>query len=254
MERLLIKTAKEAGKLLMENFENNLALQMLEQKNRFDYSIMADKMAEDYILKMIKENGVKCKIITEETGTISLGETGYTIFIDPLDGTLNYSRGIPHFCVSIGLQKNNDMIFGVVYDPYRKELFLAEKDKGAFLNKKKISVSEIKDLKNCFCIFEIDYRNVRKNLFLFNKISDSVLRMRIGGCAGLDLCYVACGRVDIFIDFNLMPWDIAAAGFIVEEAGGTITDNVGNAWNPYNKHIVASNGRVHEEVLKIVGE
>ena len=127
MKEILIDIAKDAGKLLLDNFGNREMSQILQQKEGIDYSIKMDKMVEDRIIGNLKKNGIKGIVISEEIGKVDLGEGDYKIFVDPLDGTLNYSRGIPFFCTSIGVQKNNEMVYGVVYYPFGDELFFAEK-------------------------------------------------------------------------------------------------------------------------------
>ncbi|MDI6806876.1 MAG: inositol monophosphatase family protein [Candidatus Aenigmarchaeota archaeon] len=253
MKELLMEIVRDTGKLLLENFEKIKPAEILERK-AYDYSIVADKLAEDNILTKLKEAGVKCKVVSEESGQINLGDSGKVLFIDPLDGTLNYSVGIPHFCISIALQKANEVILGIVYDPSREELFLAEKNKGAFLNNKRIEVSKNRDLRNSFCAVAFNYRDFKRSLLVEEKIRKVIRRVRNFGSAAIDFSWVACGRLQGFVDMNLSPWDMAAGALLVEEAGGKVTDFKGNNWHPYSKEILATNGIIHGELLRIIGE
>lgn len=253
MKEILIEIVKDVGKLLVKSFEKTKMVKLLEIKEGRDYSIVADKIAEKEILKKLREAKVKCKVITEESGEIDFGSSDKLLFIDPLDGTLNYSKNIPHFCVSIGLQEGDDIILGIIYDPWRKELFLAEKNKGAFLDDKKIRVSETQSLKDSFCAMGFDYKNLEKSLKVEERIRKVIRRVRVFGCAGLDFSWVACGRLESYVDLDLKPWDLVAGSLLVEEAGGRVTDLKGNNWHPGCKEIVATNKAIHEELLKVIG-
>jgi myo-inositol-1(or 4)-monophosphatase len=254
MEEKLIEIVKDVGELLIKNFGKVNMLKKIRIKSVYDYSIVADLLAEKEILKKLKEAKVKCKVITEERGEINLGNSEKLLFIDPLDGTLNYSKGIPHFCTSIAMEEGDEVTLGIIYDPCRKELFLAEKNKGAFLNGKRIKVNKCKSLKDSFCSIGFDYGNFEKSMKIEEKIREVVRRVRIFGCAGLDFSWVACGRLEGYVDLDLKPWDLVAGAFLVEEAGGEVTDIKGNPWHPYYKEIVATNKVIHKNLLKVINE
>jgi myo-inositol-1(or 4)-monophosphatase len=252
MRELLTEIVKDAGNFLIENFGKVSATRKFREKGRYDYSIVADVLVEKEILRRLKEAKLKCKVITEEKGEVNLGNSGKLLFIDPLDGSLNYSKGIPHFCVSIALKEGDEITLGIIYDPCRKELFLAEKNKGAFLNEEKIKVSKCKSLKNSFCAMGFDYENFKRSMMIEEKIRKAVKRVRSFGSAGLELSWVACGRLEGYVDLDLKPWDLAAGSLLVEEAGGKVTDLKGNPWNPYCKQIVATNRLIHKKLLRVI--
>ena len=252
MKEILIETAKKAGKLLLENFRNEEFSRIAVDKGRFDYSIKMDRMAEDLILESLKENGIKGKVVAEETGEISLGASDYTLYIDPLDGTLNYSRGIPHYATSIGVEKDNEIILGVICDPNVDELFVAEKNKGAFLNGKRIKVSDTTELNRS--IINVLGRFFKKSpqlLDFYTKLaSNSVIRMPMS--AVLSLAYTACGRSDASIGFGPNKWDVAAGILLVKEAGGKVTNVKGEDYNLHSEDLVASNSTIHGKILEIL--
>lgn len=250
MKEILIEVAKKAGKLLLDNFRNEEFSQIAVNKGRFDYSIKMDKMTEDLILKLFRENGIKGKVFAEETGEISLGTSEYTLYIDPLDGTLNYAHGIPHYAVSVGVEKANEIVLGIVYDPNVDELFAAEKGKGAFLNGKRISVSDTKELNRS--VINVSGRFFKENPHLINSYSQlvrsSVIRMPMS--AVLALAYTACGRTDASFGFGQNKWDVAAGILLVKEAGGKITNAKGEEYKLGFEDLVASNSLIHEKILE----
>jgi myo-inositol-1(or 4)-monophosphatase len=171
-----------------------------------------------------------------------------------LDATTNYSHGFPFFCISIALEKNNEIILGVVYDPIREELFTAQRQKGAFLNNKRIAVSRIRNLSRGLVATGFPYRvkEDRTNLKHFENFIVSSQAVRRAGSAALDLCYVACGRFDGFWEIDLHPWDTAAASLIVEEAKGMVSDFRGKQYSIYSNNILASNGKIHYQMIKVL--
>lgn len=252
IKNILVRTAKATGRILLENFRKESGSKIVKDKTAHDYRIRADVLAEANILRMLKKSGMKCNILTEESGNLFFGESEYRLFIDPLDGTLNYSQGIPHFCTSLGLQKAGNSIFGIVHDPYTNETFLGEKGKGAFLNGKRIHVGKKKKLEDCFGAFlqRDNFANVRP---VFKKFK--ILRQVRGlGSAALDLCYTACGRFDTIVILGANPWDIAAGMLVIEEAGGRVTNLCGNLANPFMSNVVAANKDIHKKLLDLIGE
>jgi myo-inositol-1(or 4)-monophosphatase len=252
MKELLIEIVKDAGNFLIKNFGKRIVSKKLKIKGKYDYSIIADTLVEKKIVDSIKNSGLKCKIITEERGKIDCGNFGKLLFIDPLDGSLNYSKGIPHFCVSIGVKEEDEFSLSVIYDPCREELFLAEKNKGAWLNGRRIKVNKCKRLQDSFCGIGFDYENFEVSTKIEEKLRKAVRRVRSFGCAGLDFAWVACGRLEGYVDLGLKPWDLVAGALLVEEAGGKVTDLKGNHWHPYCKQIVATNKFIHEKLLKVI--
>jgi myo-inositol-1(or 4)-monophosphatase len=192
-------------------------------------------------------------ILSEERAP-KLGTAPYKWIIDPLDGTTNFTHAFPFFCVSIGLEAAGQMLLGAVYDPMRDEMFFAERGKGAYLNGRKISVSNKAKLADGFLATGFSYGMKRKDLNIrhFVKLLMRSLAIRRAGSAALDLCYVACGRFDGFWEMDLHPWDSAAGTVIVNEAGGRVTRFDNTPYTPYEKDILATNGRIHGGISRIL--
>ena len=180
-------------------------------------------------------------------------DSSYKWIIDPIDGTVNFANGIPLCCVSIGVEYNSEIIMGAVFNPLMDEFFFAQKGYGATLNDKKISVS-LKDNVATSCLatgFPYSYLDTPNGpLDVFNRLIRKGIPVRRIGSAALDLCWTAAGRFDGFYEHKLHAWDSAAGYLIVEEAGGKVTDFKGNKYNPYEPGMVATNGKIHDELLQ----
>ncbi|MCP5105711.1 MAG: inositol monophosphatase, partial [bacterium] len=175
--------------------------------------------------------------------------------IDPIDGTTNFARSLPAFCVSIAFLVAGKVQVGVVYVPLLDEMFYAVRGGGAFLNKKQIHVSKEKDLGKSLLAtgFPYDRRESRiNNVDHFNKFIVRALGIRRMGSAAIDICYTAAGRFDGFWELKLQPWDTAAAFLFLEEAGGTATDFSGNPFDPFMKECLATNGLIHSRMLEVI--
>jgi myo-inositol-1(or 4)-monophosphatase len=172
--------------------------------------------------------------------------------VDPLDGTTNYARTLYAFCTSIALYRAGQVQIGAVYDPITRELFSAERGRGAFLNGKPIHVSAIRSLEHA--VFGAEWGRApqvrRRSSAVFGDILQRVMTGRVFGSAALSLCYVAAGRMDGYMHLSLSSWDVAAAALIAEEAGGTITNSIGEPWSVHSKEYIASNGHLHPTILK----
>ena len=249
MKEILIDTAKRAGKFLLGKFGDPDFSQIAVTKGKFDYSIKMDRLTEELIVKSLRENGVKGRVIAEESGKIMLGASEYTFYIDPLDGTFNYAHGIPHYAVSIGVEKNGEIVMGVIYDPNFDDLFFAEKNKGAFLNGKKIHVSKTTELG--YSIINLFSRSLKEYPELAssytNLIRNAYIRMPMS--AVLALAYTACGRTDATVGSGHREWDVAAGILLVKEAGGKVTDMKGRDYNLGSKDLVTSNSLIHKKIL-----
>ena len=222
------------------------------KKGHFNLVTNVDQEVEELILKEINSNFPNHSVIAEESG-MHKKDFAYVWFIDPIDGTTNFAHGYPCFCISIGFSKNGVLEFGLVKNPLTGELYAARKNKGATLNGKPISVSKIKKLKGSLLATGFPYDKKTSRLNNFKNFANLTLRtqgVRRDGAAALDLCYVACGKLDGFWEVRLSPWDVAAGTLIVQEAGGKITDLKGNDYNIFNDKIVASNGFIHSELIK----
>ncbi len=246
-----VNIAREAGALLMKKFAQSLEI---HYKGDINLVTEADQMSENLIIAAIRQNFPDHGILSEESPAI-LDGSSYRWIIDPLDGTTNYAHGYPVFCVSIALEKEGERILGVVYDPTRKDTFVAERGKGAYLNGKRLAVSATPDLNHSLLAtgFPYDIRESNdNNLNYFAAMAKEVQAIRRAGAAALDIAYIAAGRFDGFWELKLQPWDMAAGCLLVEEAGGKITDIMGSPWNMLSPNILVSNGRIHEQMIAVL--
>ena len=214
----------------------------------------ADHAAEAAILDIIKKQFPDHHILSEEAGEI-VQDSNYKWIVDPIDGTVNFAHGIPICCVSIAIEQNGEIIMGAVYNPNLNELFFAERRKGATLNEKRIAVSEKTNVLNACLVtgFPYTYLDAPNGpLQVFEKFIRKGVPVRRLGSAAIDLCWVAAGRFDGFYEHKLEAWDSAAGYLIVEEAGGKVTDFKGNKFSHYQPHVLATNGKIHEEMLAII--
>jgi myo-inositol-1(or 4)-monophosphatase len=260
LRAVLFECLREAGKILMKHYGR---LRRIEHKGEIDLVTVADRESERAIKRILRRAFPEHGVLAEESGLAALAGRGrgqrqtaqYLWIVDPLDGTTNYSHTFPAFSVSIALQAGGEIVLGGVYAPFQDEMFWAEKGKGARLNGRRIRVSRTPRLSESLVVTGFPYdrrKNVKRYLRYVEEFllaSHGVLRV---GSAALDLCSVACGRLDGFWEEKLFPWDTAAGKLIVEEAGGKITDFKGNTFSPYGKEIVASNGVIHEEMLRVI--
>lgn len=248
-----INTAKKAGALILEKSKKNI---IVAEKAKNDLITNIDKASENLIIQEIQKNFPDHAIFAEESvnSKKSFNNAEYVWFIDPLDGTTNFVHGLPIYAVSIGLLKKNsikgEILAGVVFAPVFNELFYAEKGKGAYLNGKKIKVSSVKKLADSMVVTGFPPTQKEINLPYLEIMIKKAQAVRRLGSAALDLCYTACGRFDGFWEFGLKPWDIAAGSLIVKEAGGKITDTNGNIINLFGADILASNKKIHKEMVR----
>ena len=215
---IMIKASEKASKVLIRDFGELEKLQV-SKKGPTDFVSNADIKAEKIIIEELKKARPNYSIISEENGIEKNKDKSNTWIIDPIDGTINFLHGIPHFAISIALQFNNEIVSGLIFDPIKNELFYAEKNNGAFFINQRIRVSKKNNINEC--------------LFAIGKIKNEPdLIYRRSGCAALDMAYVASGRYDGYFQNNLNLWDIAAGIIIIKEAGGIINDidlsNIGN--------------------------
>ena len=239
--------AREAGALLMQFFDRNIKI---EYKGDADLVTAADRKSEALIRERIRQTWPGHDVLGEEEGLRDTGSE-FRWYVDPLDGTTNFAHSFPVFCVSMALQDKNGMLAGVCYDPTRNELFAAERGKGATLNDRPIHVSKTAKLKESLVGtgFPSHKRHKNPNIHFYHQITLRSHGVRRAGSAALDLCYVACGRMDAFWEFNLNPWDTAAGVLMVEEAGGRVTDFSGGPFQINSRETLASNGVIHNELM-----
>ncbi|UCD18270.1 MAG: inositol monophosphatase [Candidatus Zixiibacteriota bacterium] len=244
-------TAIGAGKILLKKARRH---HRIELKGRVNLVTDADLASERFIIRMIKKRFPGHSILAEERARIENGSE-FRWVVDPLDGTTNFAHNFPFYCVSIACEYRGKMVLGVVYDPERNELFSARQKGGAFLNRRRITVTSQFRLERSLLAtgFPYDIGSCREdNLKQFNRFARLARGVRRAGSAALDLCYLACGRFDGFWELKLHPWDTAAGIVIVEEAGGKVTDFRGKAYSIYGKYILATNARIHNQMKKVL--
>jgi myo-inositol-1(or 4)-monophosphatase len=249
LKTTLIKATEAGAKVLQDFFRGDFAISNKEGVNNLVTE--ADHASEAAIFETIKNEFPDHFILSEEAGEIIM-DSSYKWIIDPIDGTVNFAHGIPICCVSIGLEQDGEMLMGAVYNPFFKEFYFAQRGYGASLNDKKIQVSDQTDvIKSClvtgFPYTYLDHSN--GPLEVFSRLIRKGVPVRRLGSAAMDLCWVADGRFDGFYEHKLQAWDSAAGFLIVEEAGGRVSDFSGKKYSPYQPHIVATNGKIHDELL-----
>jgi myo-inositol-1(or 4)-monophosphatase len=246
--------ALQAGVLLRDNW---LQPKTIETKSDIvDLVTNVDKAADALITGLLRNQFPTHQIIAEES-SVSGQDSPYRWYIDPLDGTTNFAHGFPHFAVSIALTHEGQPILGVVHDPLRGETFCATKGHGATLNDAPLRVSQASTLEQSLVLTGFPYDRRKRSEYYLRFYQAFMVRsqgVRRCGSAALDLCYVACGRADAFWEWRLYPWDTAAGALIVEEAGGKMSDFTGSAFLIQGEQTLASNGLIHNEMLRVLGE
>jgi myo-inositol-1(or 4)-monophosphatase len=255
-----VEIAREAAALIADSVERRSSERReagkgFELKGEHDLVTETDRASERLIFDRLHSRYPTHAIAAEE-GSEAAGSSEYRWHIDPLDGTTNFAHGFPFFNVSIGLEKAGEIIAGVIVDPMRNEIFTAEAGAGAYLNFRRIHVSNTARIDDSLAGTGFPSRNRHRNVnvhfyFQLAMLSHGVRR---AGAAALDLAYVACGRLDLFWEFSLKPWDMAAGTLLVREAGGVVTDMRGAPFHLRSPHVLADNGLLHEETIGLFGE
>lgn len=252
LKRTLTQAAHESGKILAKNFGGKYKISSKVVVSNLVTEI--DLRSEKKIISVIRKTFPGHSILTEESGEL-IKDSEYQWIIDPIDGTVNYAHGIPITCVSIAVEYRGEVIMGVVYNPMGGEYFFAEKGKGAFLNGKKIFVSKNSSIEKSLLVTGFPYNSdtFKPNpADLFKKFLMKNVPIRRLGSAALDLCWTACGRFDGFWEYNLNAWDVAAGKLILEEAGGKLSNFAGKKYSIYMKEILATNGKIHKNMLGVI--
>ncbi len=246
---LAISAALETGKMLMDNFDK--PRKDLVFKSKHDIATFADKKAEKIIVSKINKYYPAHHILSEERGDNNK-KSPYFWIIDPLDGTTNYFMHNPLFAVSIALAHKGDIALGVIYVPYMKELYIAEKGKGAELNGKKIKVSGQKNIDRALLAYchGSTTRAIKRSMAAYNHLKLKSFDMRQIGSAAIELAMTASGRIESIAIPGTNSWDVSAGVLLVREAGGKVTDFKGNDWDMKAKDMLATNGKIHNELLK----
>lgn len=251
---VMASAAQKAGRKLIRDFGEVEHLQV-SKKGPADFVSNADKKAEKIIFEELQKARPKFGFLMEEQGIIEGSDSSNRWIVDPLDGTTNFLHGIPHFAISIGLERDNDIFAGVIYQPINDELFWAEKGQGAFLNGRRLRVSARKNMSDALFATGLPFMNRAHHPAYLEQL-DAVLMSTSGarrfGAASLDLAWVAAGRYDGFWEIGLSPWDIAAGYIMVKEAGGYITDLEGKPKAMQTGNVLATNDSLHGELKKLL--
>ena len=234
---LMIKACEKASKVIIRDFGELENLQV-SRKGPKDFVTKTDKRVEKILIEELEKSKKNYSFITEETGKIVNKDKNTFWIIDPIDGTTNFLHGIPHFAISVALQKKNEIIIGLIFDPIKNEIFYAEKNSGSFVNNNRSRVSNKSNLDDC--LFASDNEGIKS---IYPK-----LNIRNTGCAALDLAYVGCGRFDGYFHNKINLWDIAAGKIIIEEAGGKVNNIYDYKINKID--IRAGNPNIYEKMLK----
>jgi myo-inositol-1(or 4)-monophosphatase len=248
---IAVRAAQKAGSLQREKLWSE---HVIDFKGETNLVTEVDRACEDLIVSTLRAEYPESDILAEEEAYTSFASNLKWI-IDPLDGTTNYAHGFPWFCVSIALAIDGVLRLGVIYHPVLDELFTALKGEGAFLNGRRLQVSNRQPLKSCLLATGFPYDKTRdneNNFALFAAFQLSARAVRRAGAAALDLAYVAAGRLDGYWECKIKPWDIAAGKLLVEEAGGMVTGYAGEPTSIYDHRILASNGVIHGEMVALL--
>lgn len=252
-----IEAALAAGEFLKSLYRKGVETYYKGDRNPVTF---ADIESQKIIKKIISKNFKDVEFLAEEEFDESKinyykNFEGYLWIIDPLDGTVNFRKGFPFFCVSIALQYKGEIVLGVIYIPVLNELFIAEKGRGAYLNDNQIKVSGTKDLNKSVLATGFSYaltKNPEPHITFFKELSIRTEAVRRAGSAAIDLAYVALGVFDGFWEFDLKPWDTAAGYLLVVEAGGKVSTYKNLPYSIYDNTIVASNGIIHDHLVSIL--
>lgn len=244
------KITYECGLLLKKQFEKQ---RTIYKKGEIDLVTDADHLCESLFILRIKQNFPSHSILSEESG-LKLNNGDYMWIVDPIDGTTNYSRRLPFFCVSVGFAYKGELQFGFVFAPILNQFFEASVGSGAYLNRKKIHVSAHSKFDDCFLTtgFPYSIRSEKSidNIKLFSHFSKKTLAVRRLGSAAIDICYVACGIFDGYWELCLHPWDFAGGKVVLEEAGGKISTFQGKPLFLKDSEILATNANIHDEMVE----
>jgi myo-inositol-1(or 4)-monophosphatase len=248
-----VEAAQRGGEILLREL-GTLSLDDVSIKEASDFVTRVDRASEDAIISLIRERYPDHAFLAEESAPGQV-DAEHLWIIDPLDGTTNYIHSYPQFSISIALRCREKIIAGLVLDPLRRELFTAERGRGARLNGRPLKVSPVAAIKDCLVATGFPFR--RKELIdvyltLFKRVFQRVSDLRRAGSAALDLAHLAAGRCDAFFELGLSPWDIAAGSLMIEEAGGLVSDFAGGRDYLATGNIVAGNPSVHGEILREV--
>jgi myo-inositol-1(or 4)-monophosphatase len=248
MLNFALKTAGQAGVIALKYFRRTNKVSL---KSRQDIVTTADTEVEKLIVKEIEKKFPEHGILAEESGRHK-NSYDYLWVIDPIDGTVNFASGIPYFAISIGLAYREQLILGVVYDPYQKEFMYAEKGRGAYINKKRMHIGKEKELINCVVATDLGHRRSRQIVRRVKNLLPATRAVRIMGSASRGLVDVALNRAQAYVHNDIQPWDAAASYVVIKEAGGEVINFKGAPWQLYDRTIIASNRTLSKKLLEYV--
>lgn len=252
---IMMRASEKAARSLIRDFNEVENLQV-SRKGPGDFVSAADRRSEELIFEELKKARPNYSFLMEESGTHKGSEDDYRWIIDPLDGTSNFLHGIPHWCISIGLEHKGEMVAGLIHDPVKDEIFHAEKGKGAFMRRRRLRVSGRNSAELSLVLTGAPRRAVKSQEQFaaeYAAMQKTGFALRRFGAAALDLCYVAAGRCEGFWERQLSPWDVAAGSLIVKEAGGFISDLDDIRKNPVDTgNIIAANENLFDPITKIL--
>ena len=247
------QVALEAGDILLERFSGKKQIDY--KAGRANIVTDVDMLVDKHVIGTLRSEYPEFGIVSEESEAIA-GDAPFTWIVDPLDGTNNYAFGIPCFCVNVALAQGEEVLLGLTHDPMRKETFRAEKGAGAFLNDRAICVSQKQLVSAAFigCDMGYDADRGRQVLDVIMSLWPNIHGLRILGSAALGLAYAACGRLDLYLQPQLFPWDVAAGILLVSESGGKVTDWAGKPAGVQSQRVIAGNDLLRDEFSRLVHE
>jgi myo-inositol-1(or 4)-monophosphatase len=250
---VMVRAAEKAARGLLRDFNEVENLQV-SRKGPADFVTAADKRSEKVIYEELLKARPDFSFMMEETGQVKGNDPDHVWIIDPLDGTHNFMHGVPHWSISIALERKGEVIAGLVYDCTKDEMFMAEKGGGAFLRNRRLRVSGRNDLESSMINYGQPVQNAEAKDLFYKELRavQNVAMVRRFASAALDMCYVAAGRIDGYWERGIKPWDVAAGCLLVKEAGGTVT-SIETDDNPvYSGNLVTGNPQVHRDIRKIL--
>ncbi|MEZ5856339.1 MAG: inositol monophosphatase family protein [Hyphomicrobiaceae bacterium] len=251
---VMVAAARKAGRSLARDFGEVEQLQV-SVKGPSNFVTAADHKAEDILFGELSRARSGYGFVMEERGDVEGPDKSHRWIVDPLDGTMNFLHGIPHFAISIGLERSGELVAGVIYNPATNDLFTAEKGKGAFLNDRRLRVANRRKLGDCVVATSLPYGGIAR-IDQYAKDIANLSRQCAGtrnlAAAAIDLAWVAAGRFDAFCHRGLQPWDIAAGILMVREAGGFITDYDGATSMLESGDVIAANATIHKQLLSVL--
>jgi len=251
---VMIAAARKAGRKLIRDYGEIENLQ-ISMKGPADFVSTADRRTEDMLLEELQRARPHYSFVTEERPAIEGPDKTHRFIIDPIDGTTNFLHGIPHFAISIGLEREGQLVSGVIFNPVTDEMYVAEKGQGAYLNDKRLRVAARTKLNEVIVATGIPFLGRPGHETFAGELAaimGATAGVRRFGAASLDLAYVAAGRFDGYWERGLHPWDVAAGILLVKEAGGVVTDLDGGAQALEGGHILAANEALHPQILKLL--